>query len=57
MDWSRMFAPVMGRPPGHGPIPDLPPAMKQLLPPIDKCLKDRPPLAQTHPPPSAGMIK
>lgn len=57
MDWSRMFAPVMGRPPGHGPIPDLPPAMKQLVPPIDKCLKDRPPLAQTRPPKSAGTVQ
>lgn len=57
MDWSRMFAPVMGRPPGHGPIPEIPPAMKQLVPPIDKCLKDRPPLDRTRPPPSSGTVK
>lgn len=51
MDWSRMFAPVMGRPPGHGPIPEMPAAIKDLVPAIDKCLKDRPPLDQTRPPP------
>jgi hypothetical protein len=31
--------------------------MKQLVPAIDKCLKDRPPLDQTRPPPSTGTVK
>jgi hypothetical protein len=35
----------------------MPLAMRTLVPAIDKCLKDRPPLAQTRPPQSAGMVK
>ena len=57
MDWSRIFAPVMGRPPGHGPFGGMHPAMKRLEPAIDKCLKERPALDKTHPPPGDGKIK
>lgn len=57
IDWSRMFAPVMGRPPSHGPFPGMNPALKALEGPVEKCLKERPPLEKTHPPPSAGTIK
>jgi signal peptidase I len=44
VDWSRFGAPVMGR-------PRLPPDMHALQPALDKCLKDRPPLDKTTPPP------
>jgi signal peptidase I len=48
IDWSRLGAPVMGR-------PRLPATMKGLEPALDKCLRDRPPLDKTTPPPpSAG---
>jgi signal peptidase I len=57
IDWSRMFAPVMGRPPSHGPFPGMAKALKNLEGPVEKCLKDRPPLDKTVPPPSAGTIK
>jgi signal peptidase I len=57
MDWSRIFAPVMGRPPGHGPFGKLPPAMKSLEGAIDKCLRERPPLERTRPPPGGGVVK
>jgi signal peptidase I len=43
-DASRMGAPVMGR-------PRLPAEMKHLEPAIERCLKDRPPVEQTQPPP------
>jgi signal peptidase I len=43
IDWSRLGAPVMGR-------PRLPPAMKGLEPALDKCLRERPPLEKTTPP-------
>jgi signal peptidase I len=43
IDWTRMGAPVMGR-------PRLPPAMKSLEPAIEKCLRERPPLDKTTPP-------
>jgi signal peptidase I len=50
-DWSRFGAPVMGR-------PRLPPNMRALLQPsLDKCLKDRPPLSKTQPPPPKVVIK
>ena len=42
-DWSRIGAPVMGR-------PRLPPNMKRLDQGIETCLKNRPPLDQTRPP-------
>ena len=42
MDWSREFAPVMGR-------PRLPAAAKALEPQLDQCLRNRP--AVTNPPP------
>ncbi len=57
IDWSRMFAPVMGRPPSHGPFPGMAKAMQDLEGPVEKCLKERPSLDKTHPPPSAGTIK
>jgi signal peptidase I len=44
VDWSRLGAPVMGR-------PRLPPAQRSLEPAVEKCLKGRPPLDQTTPPP------
>jgi signal peptidase I len=43
IDWSRLFAPVMGR-------PRLPAAMKSLEPALDKCLRDRPPIKDATPP-------
>jgi signal peptidase I len=43
MDVTRMGAPVMGR-------PRLPTAMKSLEQPLDKCLRERPPLDKTTPP-------
>jgi signal peptidase I len=43
IDWSRMGAPVMGR-------PRLPAAMKSLEPALEKCLRERPPLDKTRPP-------
>ncbi|MFO0680072.1 MAG: signal peptidase I [Polyangiaceae bacterium] len=46
MDWSRLGAPVMGR-------PRVPPAMKALEPGIEKCLKGRPSLDKTTPPKAA----
>jgi signal peptidase I len=57
MDWSRIFAPVMGRPPGHGPFGGLPPSMKTLEPAIDKCLRERPPLERTRPPPGGKVVR
>lgn len=47
IDWSRLGAPVMGR-------PRLPTNMKHLEPSLTTCLKDRPALALTKPPPPAG---
>jgi signal peptidase I len=44
VDWSRLGAPVMGR-------PRLPKNMKSLEPAIDKCFATRPPLEKTTPPP------
>jgi signal peptidase I len=45
IDWSRLGAPVMGR-------PRLPPNMRHLEPALSKCLReDRPPLTRTQPPP------
>lgn len=49
-DFSRILAPVMGRPPGHGPFGKMPATMKSLEPAIETCLKKRPPLEQTRPP-------
>lgn len=43
VDWSRLGAPVMGR-------PRLPNAMKGLEPALSKCLAERPPLDKTTPP-------
>jgi signal peptidase I len=57
IDWSRMFAPVMGRPPAHGPFPGMHPALKALEGPVDRCLKQRPPLDKTRPPRSSGTIQ
>ncbi len=56
-DWSRFFAPVMGRPPGHGPFASLPANMKVLEPAIEKCLRERPPLSRTHPPAGPKVIR
>ncbi|NOU28926.1 MAG: signal peptidase I [Polyangiaceae bacterium] len=49
VEWGRFGAPVMGR-------PRLPPAMKHLEAGLTKCLKERPPLDKTSPPP-AGAAK
>jgi len=57
MDWSRIFAPVMGRPPGKGPFGILPTTMKTLEPAIDKCLRARPPLERTRPPPGGQVVR
>jgi len=43
IDWTRMGAPVMGR-------PRLPPQNKSLEPMLEKCLRERPPLNKTQPP-------
>lgn len=52
-DRSRIFAPVMGRPPARGPLGPLPDAMRAIEPAIEQCLRNRPPLDRTHPPPAA----
>ncbi|MDB4937130.1 MAG: Signal peptidase [Labilithrix sp.] len=57
MDWSRIFAPVMGRPPGKGPFGVLPTTMKNVEPAIDKCLRARPPLERTRPPPGGQVVR
>ena len=57
IDWSRMFAPVMGRPPSHGPFPGMNPSLKALEPAVEKCLRERPPLDKTSPPPSSATIR
>jgi signal peptidase I len=44
IQWGRFGAPVMGR-------PRLPPAMSHLEGGLTKCLKERPPLDKTQPPP------
>ena len=44
MAWSRLGAPVMGK-------PRLPPDMKGLEPGLDKCFRERPSLDKTSPPP------
>jgi signal peptidase I len=44
IDWSRFGAPVMGR-------PRLPPDMHALQPALDRCMKERPPIEKTTPPP------
>ncbi|MBK6694454.1 MAG: signal peptidase I [Myxococcales bacterium] len=43
IDWSRLGAPVMGR-------PRLPAAMRGLEPALAKCLRERPSLDRTQPP-------
>lgn len=50
VDWSRMGAPVMGR-------PRLPADQKNLEAGVEKCFKERPPLSKTTPPPSAGTVR
>ncbi len=55
--WSRIFAPVMGRPPGHGPFGGLPATMKQVEPALDKCLRERPALERTRPPAGGQVVK
>jgi signal peptidase I len=57
MDWSRVFAPVMGRPPGHGPFGQMPPSMRSLVPAVDKCLRERPPLERTNPPRGGQVVR
>jgi signal peptidase I len=57
IDWSRMFAPVMGRPPSHGPFPGMSAALKALEGPVEKCLRDRPPLDKTRPPRGSGTVQ
>jgi signal peptidase I len=57
MDWSRIFAPVMGRPPGKGPFGVLPTTMKSVEPAIDKCLRARPPVERTRPPAGGQVVR
>ncbi len=57
MDWSRIFAPVMGRPPARGPFGGLPPSMRTLEPAIEKCLRERPALDRTRPPPGGQVVR
>lgn len=56
-DRSRIFAPVMGRPPARGPFGPLPETMRVLEPNIDKCLRNRPPLERTRPPLGGQVVK
>jgi signal peptidase I len=44
IDWLRFGVPVMGR-------PRMPAPMASLQPALDKCLRERPPLEKTTPPP------
>jgi len=44
IDWSRFGVPVMGR-------PRVPPDMAALQPALDKCLREKPPIEKTTPPP------
>ncbi len=46
LDWSRFGVPVMGR-------PRAPRGFAKLQPALDKCLRERPPIAKTTPPPPA----
>jgi signal peptidase I len=46
-DWSRVGTPVMGR-------PRLPADMANLEPSMEKCFRDRPPIALTTPPPPSA---
>jgi signal peptidase I len=55
-DWSRVFAPIMGKPPGKGPFGALPPVLAGLEPAIETCLAQRPPRERTTPPPPARHI-
>ena len=48
IDWSRLGAPVMGR-------PRVPPAFHNLDAALDKCLRERPPIDKTTPPPPATI--
>lgn len=57
MDWTRIAAPVMGRPPARGPFGKLPQSMKNVEPGIDKCLRERPPLDKTRPPRGGQVVR
>ena len=48
MAWSRLGAPVMGK-------PRLPPEMRALEPALEKCLRERPPIHKTTPPRTIGQ--
>jgi signal peptidase I len=51
IDWSRLFAPVMGR-------PRLPPAMRGALgADLERCIAARPPIDKTTPPPPPQPAK
>lgn len=56
-DRSRIFAPVMGRPPARGPFGPLPESMRSLEAGIEKCLRDRPPLDKTRPPAGGQVVR
>ncbi|HSQ66780.1 MAG TPA: hypothetical protein VLM85_26355, partial [Polyangiaceae bacterium] len=47
VDWRRFGTPVMGR-------PRAPEGFAQLQPQVDKCLRTRPTIAQTTPPPPSA---
>ena len=52
IDWTRFGVPVMGR-------PRVPTEMAALQPALDRCLRDRPPIEKTTPPPpsnTAGQV-
>jgi signal peptidase I len=52
IDWTRFGVPVMGR-------PRVPTEMAALQPALDKCLRERPPIEKTTPPPpskTAGQV-
>lgn len=57
MDWTRIAAPVMGRPPVHGPFGKLPQSMRNVEGAIDKCLRERPSLERTRPPRGGQVVK
>lgn len=54
IDWSRLFAPVMGRPPSHGPIPGTHFALESLEGAIEACLRKQ---FQTKPPPGPAVVR
>jgi signal peptidase I len=47
IDWTRFGVPIMGR-------PRVPSDMAALQPALDKCLREKPPIEKTTPPPPSA---